>query len=476
MQLKLTMKKTLLFLLLAFQAISQDVFVTKPYIQIGQKSSPNTLQVLWHAKPEHKNWSVEQRAGDKMPWKKADSLSYRFANIKGIEPHQIVTAQLSGLPAGEKVNYRVMLDGKTVFSSVAQAPKSKSQDQHFVVVGDIGAETVDQKKLALQMHLAKPDFVAVPGDIVYENGLISEYKTKFWPIYNAEKADSLGAPLLRSVPFIAAVGNHDTDGRDLDSKPDGLAYYLYFSQPHNGLKDKEGSAILPVLKGSEENKKAFLQAAGSNYPQMTNFSFDYGNAHWTVIDANTYMDWTDASILDWVAKDLENSKDATWHFVMFHHPGFNSSREHFEQQHMRLLAPVFEKGGVDIVFNGHVHNYQRTYPMSFLPDRKGTLLIGGRENKLIRGRVVNGKWVLDKKFDGFRNSKAKGVLYVVTGAGGQELYNPEQENDPDSWQKFTAKFISTVHTLSVVDIQGKTLTLKQIDTEGKEVDSFHLTK
>jgi hypothetical protein len=311
---------------------------------------------------------------------------------------------------------------------------------------------------------------------VYENGLISEYKTKFWPIYNAETADSLGAPLLRSVPFIAAVGNHDTDGRDLDSKPDGLAYYLYFSQPHNGLKDKEGSAILPVLKGSEENKKAFLQAAGSNYPQMTNFSFDYGNAHWTVIDANTYMDWTDASILDWVAKDLENSKDATWHFVMFHHPGFNSSREHFEQQHMRLLAPVFEKGGVDIVFNGHVHNYQRTYPMTFLPDRKGTLLMGGRENKLIRGRVVNGKWVLDKKFDGFRNSKAKGVLYVVTGAGGQELYNPEQENDPDSWQKFTAKFISTVHTLSVVDIQGNTLTLKQIDTEGKEVDSFHLTK
>jgi hypothetical protein len=118
------MKKTFLLLLLAIQVWGQDVFVTKPYLQIGQQASSTTLQVLWHAKPEHKNWSVEWRAGDKMPWKKADSLSYRFANIKGIEPHQIVTAQLSGLPAGEKINYRVMLDGKTVFSSVAQVPKS----------------------------------------------------------------------------------------------------------------------------------------------------------------------------------------------------------------------------------------------------------------------------------------------------------------------------------------------------------------
>jgi predicted phosphodiesterase len=470
------MKKTFLLLLLTIQVWGQDVFVTKPYLQIGQQASSTTLQVLWHTKPENKVWSVEHRAGDKMPWKKADSLTSRLAVIKGIEAHQIVTAQLSGLPAGEKFTYRVLMDGKSVFTSTAQAPKTKTQPQHFVVIGDIGAETADQKKLALQMHLAKPDFVAVPGDIVYEYGQISEYKKRFWPIYNAETADTAGAPLLRSIPFIAAVGNHDSDTRDLDAKPDALAYYLYFSQPHNGLLGKEGGAILPVLKGSEENKQAFLKAAGSNYPQMTNYSFDYGNAHWTVIDANTYMDWTDAGILDWVAKDLENSKEAKWHFVMFHHPGFNSSREHFEQQHMRLLAPIFEKGGVDIVFNGHVHNYQRSYPMTFVPDRKGTLLVGGKDNKSIRGRVVNGKWVLDKKFDGFKNSKAKGIMYIVTGAGGQELYNPEQENDPDSWQKFTSKFISTVHTLSIVDIQGNTLTLKQIDTEGKEVDSFHLTK
>ena len=97
--------------------------------------------------------------------------------------------------------------------------------------------------------------------------------------------------------------------------------------------------------------------------------------------------------------------------------------------------------------------------MHFMPDDKGTLLIGGKDNKTFRGRVVNGKWTLDKKFDGSKNTNPNGVIYVITGAGGQNLYNPEQQDDTDSWQKFTDKFISTVHTFTVVDVNGKTLKL-----------------
>ena len=176
---------------------------------------------------------------------------------------------------------------------------------------------------------------------------------------------------------------------------------------------------------------------------MANFSFDYGNAHWTIVDSNPYVDWTDESLKSWVAADLAAAQNATWRFVVFHHPGFNSSREHFEQQQMRLLAPIFEAGQVDIVFNGHVHNYQRTFPLKFVPDKKGTLLVGGRDNKNVRGRVVNGRWRLDKSFDGSSNTRPDGVIYLITGAGGQHLYNPEQTDDPDSWQKFTDKFFAT---------------------------------
>ena len=175
-------------------------------------------------------------------------------------------------------------------------------------------------------------------------------------------------------------------------------------------------------------------------------------------------------------EDLADSKDAVWHFVLYHHPGFSSSREHFEQQQMRLLAPVFEKGKVDIVFNGHVHNYQRSFPLQFVPDKKGTLLVGGKENKTVRGRVVTGKWTLDKSFDGKTNKKPKGVIYVVSGAGGQTLYNPEQQAEPDTWQKFTGKFISKIHSFTVVDVKGKTLKLKQVDVNGKAVDAVEITK
>ena len=113
------------------------------------------------------------------------------------------------------------------------------------------------------------------------------------------------------------------------------------------------------MLGPEANKKAFLDAAGKAFPRMANFSFDYGNAHWTVLDANATSTGPTASSAAWVARDLAAAKGATWRFVGFHQPGFNSSKKHFDEQHMRLLAPVFEAGKVDVVFNGHVHNYQR---------------------------------------------------------------------------------------------------------------------
>ena len=43
---------------------------------------------------------------------------------------------------------------------------------------------------------------------------------------------------------------------------------------------------------------------------MANFSFDFGNSHWTVLDANSYVDWTNRELQAWVAADLADSRDA----------------------------------------------------------------------------------------------------------------------------------------------------------------------
>jgi predicted phosphodiesterase len=407
---------------------------------------------------------------------KAEDQTTSKITTAGIAAFTVYGASFTSLAPGSSFMYKVSENGEVVFHAEAKAPRSPEQPFRFVVSGDMGAGTKDAKQIANEIYKTNPDFVAIAGDLVYEYGLMSEYKTKFWPIYNADKVDSVGVPLMRSVPFIGAMGNHDSDTRDLDKYHDALAYYLFWSQPLNGPIGEEGGKFVPVLKGSNANKKAFKDAAGSRYPRMANFSFNYGNAHWTIIDSDTYVDWTDSTLRAWVAHDLADSKNISWHFVMYHHPGFTSAREHFEQQQMRLLAPIFEKGNVDIVFSGHVHNYQRSFPMTFVPDKYGTLLVGGKDNKTIKGRVVNGQWRLDKKFNGKTNTKPAGVIYVVTGAGGQELYNPEQTNDPDSWQKFTDRFVSNIHSFTVVDINGKTLKLRQEDKNGKEVDWFTITK
>jgi 3',5'-cyclic AMP phosphodiesterase CpdA len=460
----------------AADAPTAGPFVAKPYLQLGHAPAKGTLAVLWLAPDADAEWSVEAQVTADGPWTKAEAPASRRVAPAGAEPHRVLRANLTGLVPGGEFRYRVRKGGEVVFQAEGRAPKAADQPYRFVAFGDCGAGTDEQKPVALQAYRQKPDFVVIPGDIVYDVGLTTDYRDKFWPVYNADSASAAGVPLIRSVPFVAAPGNHDTDTRDLDRYPSGLAYFLYWAQPLNGPSGDEGGPFVPALKASEANRKAFVEAAGPSYPRMANFSFDYGNAHWTIVDSNPYVDWTDPALKKWVADDLAAAKDATWRFVAFHHPGFNSAREHYEQQQMRLLAPVLEAGKVDVVFNGHVHNYQRSYPLRFAPDKQGTLMVGGRDGKTPRGRVVNGRWTLDKSFDGRGDTTPDGVIYVITGAGGQHLYNPEQNDDPDSWQKFTDKFASKVHSVTVADVDGGTLTVRQVAADGAELDRFVITK
>jgi hypothetical protein len=156
--------------------------------------------------------------------------------------------------------------------------------------------------------------------------------------------------------------------------------------------------------------------------------------------------------------------------VTFHQPGFNSSKDHFSEQYMRLLSPIFEANNVDIVFAGHVHNYQRSFPLTFAPAHQPDGKPVGPKGE------VAGQWKLDKVFADGAGAKPHGVIYIVSGAGGAELYNPEQQTDPASWQSFTNKFISQVHSLSVVDIEGKSLRFKQVSDTGEVVDSFRIAR
>ena len=141
---------------------------------------------------------------------------------------------------------------------------------------------------------------------------------------------------------------------------------------------------------------------------------------------------------------------------------------------MRSLSDVFQAGKVDIVFNGHVHNYQRSYPLKFRISDVGKP--GRTAWKDLVGKPVKGTFAIDRKFDGKTQTHPRGIIYIVTGAGGQSLYDPEQEAQPETWQSFTAKFKSTVHSFTVVDIHGSDLRLKQISEDGDVLDQIEVTK
>jgi hypothetical protein len=383
---------------------------------------------------------------------------------------------------GSVFEYRLKCDGAVVFTANGRARKSRQQPFRVVVFGDGGVDGPGQKAIAYRAFLEHPDLVAIAGDIAYNFGRMSEYWTEYFPIYNADSASpDVGAPLARAVPFVGAIGNHDAAETRLDHTfHDELAFFAYWSLPLNGPYAVAGRNTPPIPENAALTPRV-AAALGPKYPRMANYSFDFGSSHWTVLDANPYVDWTDPVLRNWVAQDLAKA-GATWKVVVFHQPGFNSSRAHFTEQQMRLLSDVLEAGGVDFVLSGHVHNYQRSVPLRFLPDlshdpkvEDGTGIMH-KPSETTLPYTIDGTFVYDRQFDGVRRTVPKGIIYVITGAGGARLYTPEQTANPASWQPFTTKLVADRQSLSVIDINETRLSFRQVAEDGSVIDHFTVTK
>jgi hypothetical protein len=138
---------------------------------------------------------------------------------------------------------------------------------------------------------------------------------------------------------------------------------------------------------------------------------------------------------------------------------------------MRLITDIAEHRGVDMVFSGHVHNYQRTRPLKFLarPTVERTFKRAGTN-------AIDGDFQFDQSFDGVKDTTPDGVLYIVTGAGGAGAYDPDQTDNQPSWQPFTTKMVSDVYSFTTIEVNGSTLTMKQISEHGEELDRIVVTK
>jgi phosphodiesterase/alkaline phosphatase D-like protein len=176
-------------------------FIVQPYLQIGdlpRLSDVEPVRVLWQAPNETgAAWTVDVRQTAAESWRPAVTVDGRL--IPAETPYRLFSVTLSRLQPGAEFEYRVSKNGTVVFSATGKARSAAAQPYRFVVTGDTGADTPQERRIVYQIHRARPDFFALAGDIVYSTGRMSEYRQKYFPVYNADTASpETGAPLIRS--------------------------------------------------------------------------------------------------------------------------------------------------------------------------------------------------------------------------------------------------------------------------------------
>lgn len=227
-------------------------------------------------------------------------------------------------------------------SPVNLALPNKEGSVRFVVIGDTGTGSSKQLELAQVMLRYRQMFpfelVLMVGDNMYGSEKAADYKLKFENVYK---------PLLdQKVKFYAALGNHDESNQ---------RFYEFFNM--------EGQEYYRFKKGS-----ASFYALNSNY--------------------------MDKKQIDWLKEKLA-ADTATWKIAFFHHPPYSSGAAHGSDTKLReVVEPIFLKYGVDVVFTGHEHFYERIKPQQGI-----YYFISGSGGKLRKGDVKKGSPLTDKAFD-----------------------------------------------------------------------------
>ena len=166
----------------------------------------------------------------------------------------------------------------------------------------------------------------------------------------------------------------------------------------------------------------------------SNYSFDAGNAHFVFLDANPHLFNSllpggsnygappsfpfpeyPSVLRSWLINDLDNSAQP-WKIVVYHQPAFSSGNGTLRNDQMRRVAKLLEDHGVNLVFNGHEHNYQRTRPLRALPPVTAS-----------PAAPAPPAVAIDTAFDGAAATVPDGVIHLVEGAGGNRDFDNNEQ-------------------------------------------------
>lgn len=405
----------LLLGVLAAAAIYIVTTKTKPALIAGpmiQIPSPGKLVVVWEMKSPFSTGVVTLTGADgrtqAITCVPVNDAAPGFLGLC-VPDSQRYEAAFTGLEAGAEYSYVVENRGFLGWKHPVagpyptRAPLPQNRPFRFLAFGDSGVGSNSQADLALLMVERKPDLIIHAGDLNQIAGEPEDYPVIFFEPY---------AALIRSIPLLPVLGNHDCFTKR------GRPLLDFFVLPDNG----------PVEAWSERN-----------------FYFDFGDARFVGLDVNAVdgekggvitAEEMKTTVAPWLRNVLTEC-DTRWKIVCFHHPIYTGSKHapdgvaHVKEAYARVL----EECGVSLVFNGHNHLYERSAPI--------------REDRVV--------------------GEGDGVVYITTGTGGAGRY--PMNLPPPFYNRF---FCDTSLGFTCVDVTPDRLVLEWIDDRGETRDRYVL--
>jgi acid phosphatase type 7 len=368
-------------------------WLVQPYLQWATKTG---MTVRWETSRlstsiVHWGQAVEL-VGDKEP--KTPVFPHK-AEVAGM--HQLHEVRLDGLIENTAYYYRVETvddQGRRLWSDVLSFQTAPSADVPFAfaVISDTQGNPKVSGAMANYAWALRPNFLLHPGDLVDTGTVKAQWLEHFFASMK---------PLLERVAMFPVLGNHERDAR---------FYYDYMSLP-----------------------------APEYY-----YTFDYGNAQFFLIDSNREVGPGSEQFL-FLERELKKSR-AQWKIVCYHHPAYTSDENDYGNTwygpstrgdlRVRKLVPLFDRYGVDIVWNGHIHSYERTWP---LRDERAA-------------------------------AAGNGTVYMITGGGGGGL------ETAGPIRPFFQNTVKRGHHFCYVAVNGNTLEMKAYDLEGRLFDTMTIQK
>ena len=269
--------------------------------------------------------------------------------------------------------------------------------------------------------------------------------------------------------------SYDSDGQGPDGG--GPPYFDIFSLPS---KAEAGG----VASGTEQY-----------------YAFDYGNVH--VVSLDSQLSNRDpaqrAAMRAWLVDDLGHN-NLDWTIVIFHHPPYSKGKNHdsnLEQTEIDMresFTPVFEDYGVDVVYSGHAHSYERSW---YLHGHYGdSLTFDSRAHTELNARGEPAIGQGDETYSQIsrRSGRDDKAVYTVAGTAGKaDDEHPCPEGRMfgctlEDWLMHPAHrtFDPSIpgarpHGLArrgsvVLDATATTLTSRFVDEHGEVLDYFVITR